>query len=136
MLPIPETIQHPKDTLEDAHEAMLDAMDLVGNPSSVHAEGRKARSMMEKARAQVAASIGAGGDDIIFTSGATEAAALTAAATCRSRTGPVPPARAPAPAMAAVSAVRRRPATVLPAVRQYRLTCSRSSVAVAQSAGC
>ena len=59
-----------------ARNAMLDAMDLVGNPSSVHAEGRKARSMMETARAQVAAAIGAGGDDIIFTSGATEAAAL------------------------------------------------------------
>ena len=56
---------------KSARNAMLDAMDLVGNPSSVHAEGRKARSMMEKARAQVAAAVGAGGDDIIFTYGET-----------------------------------------------------------------
>jgi cysteine desulfurase len=59
-----------------ARAAMLEAMDLVGNPSSVHAEGRKAKAMLEKARAQVSAALGADGADIIFTSGATEAAAL------------------------------------------------------------
>lgn len=60
----------------EARDAMLRAMDLVGNPSSVHAEGRAAKSLIEAARAQVAAALGAEGADVIFTSGATEAAAL------------------------------------------------------------
>lgn len=55
---------------------MAAAMDVVGNPSSVHAEGRAAKAVIEKARAQVAAALGAEGADIVFTSGATEAAAL------------------------------------------------------------
>ena len=60
----------------EARDAMLRAMDLTGNPSSVHAEGRAAKSVIEVARAQVAAALGADGADVIFTSGATEAAAL------------------------------------------------------------
>ena len=60
----------------EARAAMAAAMDLVGNPSSVHAEGRAARALVEKARAQVAQALGADGADVIFTSGATEAAAL------------------------------------------------------------
>ena len=58
---------------------MLRAMDVTGNPSSVHAEGRAAKSLVEAARAQVAAALGAEGADVIFTSGATEAAALALA---------------------------------------------------------
>ncbi|WP_136635874.1 cysteine desulfurase family protein [Pseudooceanicola onchidii] len=64
----------------EAREAMLAAMDLVGNPSSVHAEGRAAKALIEKARAQVAAAFGADGADIVFTSGATEAAGIAFAA--------------------------------------------------------
>ncbi len=60
----------------EARAAMIAAMDLLGNPSSVHAEGRAARAIVEKARAQVAAALGADGADLVFTSGATEAAAL------------------------------------------------------------
>ena len=60
----------------EAKAAMIAAMDLVGNPSSVHAEGRAAKGLVETARAQVAAAIGASGADIVFVSGATEAAAL------------------------------------------------------------
>ncbi len=60
----------------EARAAMTAAMDISGNPSSVHAEGRAARSLMENARAKIAAALGADGADIIFTSGATEAAAL------------------------------------------------------------
>lgn len=60
----------------EARAAMAAAMDLVGNPSSVHAEGRAARALKERARAQVAAALGAEGADITFTSGASEAAAL------------------------------------------------------------
>ncbi len=55
---------------------MIAAMDLVGNPSSVHAEGRAAKALVERARAQVALALGADGADIVFTSSATEAAAL------------------------------------------------------------
>jgi len=60
----------------EARAAMLDAMDVVGNPSSVHGEGRRAKALVERARGQVAAALGAEGADIVFTSGATEAAAL------------------------------------------------------------
>ena len=60
----------------EARSAMGAAMDVVGNPSSVHAEGRAAKALIEKARAQVAAALGADGADIVFTSGATEAAGL------------------------------------------------------------
>lgn len=63
----------------EARAAMLAAMDLPGNPSSVHAEGRAAKALIEKARAQVAAALGAEGAEIVFTSGATEAAALACA---------------------------------------------------------
>ncbi|MCT2538340.1 cysteine desulfurase family protein [Sedimentimonas flavescens] len=63
----------------EARAAMIAAMDVVGNPSSVHAEGRAAKALMERARAQVAAALGAEGQDIIFTSGATEAASLALA---------------------------------------------------------
>jgi Cysteine sulfinate desulfinase/cysteine desulfurase and related enzymes len=49
------------------------ALQLGGNPSSVHGFGRAARRMMEDAREQVAASIGAAPREIVFTSGATEA---------------------------------------------------------------
>ncbi len=63
----------------EARAAMLAAMDVVGNPSSVHAEGRAALGLIERARGQVARSLGAEGAEIIFTSGATEAAALACA---------------------------------------------------------
>ncbi len=63
----------------EAREAMIAAMDVVGNPSSVHAEGRAAKALVEQARAQVAAALGADGAEVIFTSGATEAAALACA---------------------------------------------------------
>lgn len=63
----------------EAREAMGRAMDVLGNPSSVHAEGRAAKSLIERARAQVAAAFGADGADVVFVSGATEAAALACA---------------------------------------------------------
>ncbi len=58
---------------------MIRAMDFVGNPSSVHGEGRAAKGLIERARGQVATALGADGADVIFTSGATEAAALACA---------------------------------------------------------
>ncbi|MBY8975218.1 cysteine desulfurase [Rhodobacteraceae bacterium NNCM2] len=58
----------------EARAAMCEAMDLVGNPSSVHAEGRAAKMLVEKARAQVARLCGCTAGQVVFTSGATEAA--------------------------------------------------------------
>jgi cysteine desulfurase len=55
-------------------EAIARALMLPGNPSSVHTEGRAARSAIETARAQVAALAGALPRDVIFTAGGTEAA--------------------------------------------------------------
>lgn len=63
----------------EARAAMIAAMEVVGNPSSVHAEGRAAKSLLEKARGQIAAALGADGADVVFTSGATEGAALACA---------------------------------------------------------
>lgn len=64
---------------DEARAAMVAAMDVVGNPSSVHFEGRGAKGIVERARAQVAAAFGAEGADVIFTASATEAAALALA---------------------------------------------------------
>src|SRR6056297_1566380 len=62
----------------EARAAMCAAMDVPGNPSSVHAEGRAARALVERARAQVAESVGCKPAEVIFTSGATEAATTLA----------------------------------------------------------
>jgi len=56
-----------------AREAMLAALAAPANASSVHGYGQAARQMVEAARRDVAAMIGAGPDEILFTSGATEA---------------------------------------------------------------
>ena len=56
-----------------ARDAMLAVLALEGNPSSVHAEGRRLRSIIERARDAVAALVGARAADVVFTSGATEA---------------------------------------------------------------
>ncbi|MBP0440865.1 cysteine desulfurase family protein [Tianweitania sediminis] len=59
----------------EAHAAMLQALALTANPSSVHAEGRQARKLVEAARRDVALLVGADSARVVFTSGATEAAA-------------------------------------------------------------
>jgi cysteine desulfurase len=64
----------------EARMAMLAAMDLVGNPSSVHRHGRAARQLLEQARRDVAALVGVPAAQIVFTSGATEANNLALAA--------------------------------------------------------
>jgi len=57
----------------EARAAVILALDTAGNPSSVHAEGRKARRIIEDARERVAALVGAPPENVVFTSGATEA---------------------------------------------------------------
>jgi cysteine desulfurase len=60
----------------EARQAMAAAWEVAGNPSSVHAEGRQARRLVEDARAAVSAAVGARPQDVVFTSGGTEANAL------------------------------------------------------------
>ncbi len=57
----------------EARAAMLAALDVTGNPSSVHTEGRRARAVIETAREAVAALVGAKPGEVVFTSGASEA---------------------------------------------------------------
>lgn len=60
----------------EAADAVLRALSATGNPSSVHAEGRAARKLLEDARAAVATLVGATPGEVVFTSGGTEAANL------------------------------------------------------------
>lgn len=57
----------------EAKVAMIAALECTGNPSSVHAEGRRARGIIEAAREKVAALVGAKPSEVVFTSGASEA---------------------------------------------------------------
>ncbi|MEZ5771537.1 MAG: aminotransferase class V-fold PLP-dependent enzyme [Defluviimonas denitrificans] len=63
---------------EEARAAMVAALDVTGNPSSVHAEGRAAKMIVERAREEVAEAVGCKAKEIVFTSGATEAAGVLA----------------------------------------------------------
>ena len=74
--------------LPAARDAMVEAMADAGNPSSIHTEGRRMRDRVERARNQVAALVGRPREQIVFTSGGTEAnwlgvMALAAAAEAR-----------------------------------------------------
>ncbi len=60
--------------LHSARTAMMAALDCAGNPSSVHAEGRQARRIIEDARRAVAQLVAGDAENVVFTSGATEAA--------------------------------------------------------------
>ena len=53
--------------------AMTEAFEIDGNPSSIHAEGREARDLVERSRRHVAAMLGGEPEEIVFTSGGTEA---------------------------------------------------------------
>ena len=59
--------------LKEARAAMIDTLDYVGNPSSVHGAGRCTRKFMETARQDIAVCVNAQSSEIIFTSGASEA---------------------------------------------------------------
>ena len=60
--------------LDEARNAVIEALGIPGNPSSVHREGRAARGLVEAARRSVAVLVNAKSDHVFFTSGATEAA--------------------------------------------------------------
>src|SRR5271168_3713213 len=72
----------------EAKAAMAAAWELSGNPSSVHAEGRHARRLVEDARAAIAGSVGGLARDVVFTSGGTEANALALMPGLRRGSGP------------------------------------------------
>jgi cysteine desulfurase len=72
----------------EAKAAMAKAWELAGNPSSIHAEGRQARRLVEDARAAVAAVVGAVSRNVTFTSGGTEANALALGPGVRRAGGP------------------------------------------------
>ena len=69
--------------LKDSADAIIDCLKTVGNPSSVHRSGRKARSIIENSRKKIASMMGANTQNIIFTSGATEANCLALNASCK-----------------------------------------------------
>ncbi len=69
--------------------AMSACAEIFGNPSSVHAEGQRARRIIEHARDEIAASIGAGSGSVLLTSGGTEANALAVLGGVGGRSGRV-----------------------------------------------
>ncbi|MET4153979.1 cysteine desulfurase [Bradyrhizobium sp. RT9b] len=71
----------------EARTAMLAAWELIGNPSSVHAEGREARRLVEETRATLAAAVGALPRNVVFTSAGTEANALALSPGLRGSSG-------------------------------------------------
>src|SRR5260221_11528931 len=71
----------------EGRQAMGAAWELSGNPSSVHAEGRQARRLVEDARTAIAEAVGARAQDVIFASGGTEANALALTPGLRRGTG-------------------------------------------------
>jgi cysteine desulfurase len=63
----------------DARSAIEHALSIGGNASSIHAAGRKAKQVIEEARSEIALLTGASPDDVVFTSGGTEANVLAIA---------------------------------------------------------
>jgi len=102
----------------EARAAMVAAYESVGNPSSVHAEGREARRLVEEARSTLAAAVGALPRNVIFTSAGTEANALALSPGLRSGSrGPVQRLLVSAIEHASVLAGGRFPASAISIIR-------------------
>ena len=71
---MPVYLDHAATTpiLPEALAAFTDALTTVGNPSSIHSAGQRAKMLLEDGRARVAASLGADPVEVVFTSGGTE----------------------------------------------------------------
>ncbi|WBL82189.1 cysteine desulfurase [Bradyrhizobium xenonodulans] len=105
----------------EARAAMLAAYELIGNPSSVHAEGREARRLVEDARATLAAAVGALPRNVVFTSAGTEANALALSPGLKGPSGgPVQRLLVSAVEHASVLAGGRFPADMIGRVRVTR----------------
>ncbi len=105
----------------EARAAMLAAWELTGNPSSVHAEGRQARRLVEEARAALAVAVGALPRNVVFTSSGTEANALALSPGLRGSSGrPVARLLVSAIEHASVLAGGRFPAAAVGQIRVAR----------------
>ena len=105
----------------EARAAMLAAYELIGNPSSVHAEGREARRLVEDARAALAVAVGALPRNVVFTSTGTEANALALSPGLRGPSGgPVQRLLVSAIEHASVLAGGRFPAAAVGQIRVAR----------------
>ena len=105
----------------EARQAMAAAWELSGNPSSVHAEGRQARRLVEEARAAIAGAVGASPRNLVFTSGGTEANALALTPGLRRGSGlPVERLLVSAIEHASVLSGGRFPAEAIEQRRRYR----------------
>ncbi|KJC50251.1 cysteine desulfurase [Bradyrhizobium sp. LTSP849] len=105
----------------EARAAMLAAYELIGNPSSVHAEGREARRLVEDARAALAVAVGALPRNVVFTSAGTEANALALSPGLRGPSGrPVQRLLVSAIEHASVMAGGRFPAAAVGQIRVAR----------------
>ncbi len=84
---MPAYLDHAATTpmLPSAIEVMTAELAQVGNPSSLHSAGRRARKVVEQAREQVAAALGARPADVVFTGGGTEADNLAVLGLYRAR---------------------------------------------------
>jgi cysteine desulfurase len=71
--------------LPQAIEAMVAELSVVGNPSSLHTAGRRARRVVEESRERLAQAVGASPSEVVFTSGGTEADNLAVKGTYRAR---------------------------------------------------
>ena len=83
-------LDHAATTPVDPEVAELMAQvlrDVPGNPSSIYAEGRRARALVDRARDEVAEAIGADPAEIVFTSGGTEADNLALRGVLKAREG-------------------------------------------------
>ncbi len=92
----------------EAWDAMARAAEAFGNPSSVHAEGQRARRAIEEARDSIGALMGTAGGEVVLTSGGTEANAMAIFGAAGSRRGRIvisgvehPSVREPAARLAA-----------------------------------
>jgi cysteine desulfurase len=75
---MPVYLDHAATTpmLPAARDAYVAALDVVGNPSSIHSQGQNAKRMLEEARERVAVSLGCDPIEVVFTSGGTESVNL------------------------------------------------------------
>jgi cysteine desulfurase len=95
----------------EALTAYVSALQVVGNPSSIHSQGQNAKRMLEEAREKVAASLGCDKVEVTFTSGGTESINLAIKGLFWSRNATPAPAHAAAQAGpgSATSTSRPRP---------------------------
>ena len=69
----------------EARAAVVEALDVFGDPLTIHGPARAARVVIDDARVTIGRAIGAQADEIVFTSGGTESVALAIAGAARAR---------------------------------------------------